>query len=324
MIYDMNKPSENMQLSFTDIAKMLREQKEEIYNNDNDKEYAESRAAQLERQEYINNMMEYNKSMLESDASRAEFIDNIKKSLISECIYKLYKESSVAPLTSRDKTVAKNLVNKFVIENSAGELIHSFASKNFILAEFSRICTKYYDKILEAKDCEACSTNDFSNAKQIVDPDTIDEFYRELEEVDVTDASKMIKDRVADAITDFVDSNAANKVEYEEIIKQAQDKAALVKGNDALAESYLDMAKLDIDERRAMQDKNIFGCIVESLTKSVLKDSKLGAIYIHEAAVDMNMIVESAQLIYTMLEMVNTMQMINIDENFLNNYLENL
>ncbi len=38
----------------------------------------------------------------------------------------------------------------------------------------------------------------------------------------------------------------------------------------------------------------------------------------------MNNIVNDVQLIYTMLEMVNTTNMVNVDEDYMNKYIESL
>ena len=64
--------------------------------------------------------------------------------------------------------------------------------------------------------------------------------------------------------------------------------------------------------------------MVESLSKAAFKDDALKARYIHEGTVDMDGIVNSTELIYTMLEMVNTTNMVNVDEDFMNNYIKSL
>lgn len=323
MIYDMNKPSANMLLNNTELNRMHHEQQVELYNKEQNKILAEQSAVEREKEEYFNNLVQYQIEQSNNAANRSERLLKIKEAFVSECLYKLYCECVGFPMTSRDKIIGKNLINKFVIENGAGNLISSFATKNMILSEFSRICDKYYSMVVESLDCkneDGC----YNIGCQTIDQKIADEFYKELEEVDVADASKLIKDRVADAISDFIDTNSANKLEYEEIIKQAQDKIASINGDEALAESYINMAKRRINDMRFTQDKNVFGCMVESLTTSVFKDDGLRERYVHEGSVDMDGIVNSTQLIYTMLEMVNTTNMVNVDEEFINRYLTNL
>ena len=84
------------------------------------------------------------------------------------------------------------------------------------------------------------------------------------------------------------------------------------------------MAKRKINEMRLNREKNIFHCVVESLTNSVLKDDVLKQKYMNEATIDMDKVVNSAQLIYTMIEMVNTTNMVDVDEAYMNEYIKSL
>lgn len=325
MIYDMQKPSNNMLLSQTELNAMYQEQMKEIYNNDKNNIISEN-ADMRERDRYIResiqNIVDTNNKII----SRSERLIKIKESFLSECILKLYRESLNFPMNNTDKIISKNLVNKFILENGAGNLINDFVHKHFILSEFSRICDKYYDKVLMESKCPKKPNNEecCNLENDLISKDTIDNFYKELEDIDVADAAKMIRDRVSDSVSEFIDTNAANKLEYEDIIKQAQDKAAAVNGDDALAESYLNIGKRKVRELKNSRMNNIFGYMVEALTKSVFKDENLKMRYINEGAVDMDGIVNSAQLIYTMLEMVNTMNMTNINAEYITNYLNNL
>ena len=318
MIYNMKQPSDNMLLSNSEIAAMYRESDTKAYNEEQDRILAEQMAADRERRAYFEQLENYTDHSYDLDA--ANKLAKVKESFIAECIYKIFKESVAFPMTANDTIVAKNLVNNFVHENGAQRLIDSFATKNLMLSEFSRICSKYYDKVLEGCDSKKCK--DEFGAK-LIDNETVNDFYKEIEEVDVTDASKLIKERVADAVSEFIDTNSANKIEFEDIINQAKEKAAVTK-DEAVAESYISMAQRDILEARTNAKSNVFGYMVEALTTKTLTDSGLGARYIHEGSVDMNGIVDSTQLIYTMLEMVNTTNMINVDENFVSDYLINL
>lgn len=325
MIFNMNKASDNMLLSASQLDRMYREQQTELYNEEQNKILAEQAAQERERGAYFVQLEQYNKERFASGVARSERMTKIKEAFISECIYKLYCESVPYPMTSRDKVVARNLVNKFVVENGAGNLISSFATENMILSEFSRISQKYYDKVLEG--CDKHEECEFTGqiGGQVIDQNVVDDFYKELEDIDIKDASKAIKDRVADAINDFIDTNAASKLEYEEIIKTAQDKVSAINGqDDALAESYTSMARRKINEMKNKKDVNVFGYMVEALTTSVFKDESLKTRFVHEGNVDMDGIVESTQLIYTMLEMVNTTNMVNVNEEFINWYLTSL
>ena len=259
MLYKMNKPSENMNLSEVEINRMMHEQAVEDYNNEQErkklKESSIAREAQEQQDYYIN----YQKNINEAAAKKREFLANTKASLLSECLFKLYKESSVTPLTKQDKMVARNLVNKFVLENGADELVRSFATKNLLLSEFSRITTKYYNKILEAccKDDDKERFNKQQAREFEIDDQTKDDFFDELKDIDTSDASNLIKQRVSDAVSEFVDSNSEQKLEYEDIINSAKEKMAGTT-NEALIEQYNYQAKAKINNMKLNRKKNVF------------------------------------------------------------------
>ena len=325
MVYNMNKATDNMLLSASELQRMYREQQAELYNEEQNKIIAEQAAIDRERELYTEQQNQYNKERFDSAITRSEKLAKIKEAFVSECIYKLYTESVSFPMTSNDKIIARNLVNKFVIENGAGNLISSFATRNLLLSEFSRISQKYYNRVLEGIDCDENAEHHGQIGGQVLDQRVVDDFYKELEDVDAKDAAKAIRDRVADAISNFIDINAANKLEYEEIIKHAQDKAnSIINQDEAVAEGYLELAKRKISEMKATRDNSVFGYMVEALTTSVFKDESLKARFMNESSVDMDGIVNATNLLYTMLEMVNTTNMVNVNEEFIGEYLKNL
>lgn len=321
MIYDnMRTPSKNMKISNQKINEMIMEQQEELYAKDREKYIREQRAADRDREEYYTQSQNYINNRVSSSYNRANFLSNVKEAFITECIFKLYKDSTLTPMTERDKTVARNMITGFVKENGAGNLITDFATKNILLSEMSRICTKYYDKVLEGMDCKKdCDDEE----KYSLDTTIKDDFYSDLNDLDTADASKLIKDRVSDAIEEFIDTNSYAKMDYEDIISQAKDKIKAAKDDETI-EEITNLAKRKINDKKLTRNKNIFNLMVESLTRKAITDDKYRVRYVNESKVDIDSVVDDTQLVYTMLEMVNTTNMINIDEKFINNYINTL
>lgn len=321
MIYDnMRTPSKNMKISNQKINEMIMEQQEELYAKDREKYIREQRAADRDREEYYTQSQNYINNRVSSSYNRANFLSNVKEAFVTECIFKLYKDSTLTPMTERDKTVARNMITGFVKENGAGNLITDFATKNILLSEMSRICTKYYDKVLEGMDCKKDCDDD---EKYSLDTTIKDDFYSDLNDLDTADASKLIKDRVSDAIEEFIDTNSYAKMDYEDIISQAKDKIKAAKDDETI-EEITNLAKRKINDKKLTRNKNIFNLMVESLTRKAITDDKYRVRYVNESKVDIDSVVDDTQLVYTMLEMVNTTNMINIDEKFINNYINTL
>lgn len=323
-MYTINKPSENMNKSMTEINRMIHEQQIQEQEEEQKRVQLEESIRIKELNENQVNTLEYQQSINKTANAKREFLQNVKNSLLSECIFKLYKDSTVAPLTESDKVIARNLVNKFVLENGAGELLLNFKHKNLLLSEFSRITNKYYQRILEECDDESSDPSKAGKAREFsIDNKTKEDFFTELEDIDTEDASKLIKERVSDAVSEFIDNNENQKLEYEDIIKSAQDRIAGTT-NESYAESYTNQAKRTINEMRLNAKKNIFHYMVESLCKNTFKNDKLKTKYLNESTLNMDNIVNDSMLIYNMLEMVNTTNMVNVNEEYMRNYVKSL
>ena len=323
-MYTINKPSENMNKSMTEINRMIHEQQIQEQEEEQKRVQLEESIRIKELNENQVNTLEYQQSINKTANAKREFLQNVKNSLLSECIFKLYKDSTVAPLTESDKVIARNLVNKFVLENGAGELLLNFKHKNLLLSEFSRITNKYYQRILEECDDESSDPSKAGKAREFsIDDKTKEDFFTELEDIDTEDASKLIKESVSDAVSEFIDNNENQKLEYEDIIKSAQDRIAGTT-NESYAESYTNQAKRTINEMRLNAKKNIFHYMVESLCKNTFKNDKLKTKYLNESTLNMDNIVNDSMLIYNMLEMVSTTNMVNVNEEYMRNYVKSL
>ena len=343
MVYsNMKTTSKNMRLSPTELKKMISEQQQELYAAEEDKLIKEQAEVNRAREEYYTIVQENLSTQIKNANSRTKFLETVKEAFLAECIMKLYSASTQAPMTKRDKVIAKNMVNNFIKENGAGNLITSFATKNLLLSEMARITQKYYDRVVnetwanadtgvfgagllspDKDDTRPADSKPWEVQNWDLPTDIANDFYDELIKVDVTDASKLIKDRVADSIQNFIDTNAIAKMEYEDIINQAQEKIEAAK-DEAVIEEYSNMAKRRINEMKLTRPKNIFNVMVESLTRKSITNDDYKDKYIHEGTVDMNLIVDDTSLIYTMLEMVNTTNMIKVDAEFISEYVKSL
>lgn len=323
MVYaDYNKPSKNMNIPQRQITEMTRTQQEEIYKAEEDRLLAEQARAEREREANANWLQEYTENQIIGRNNRVTFLENVKSGFLSEAMSKLYKES-FGVMTKRDRITAKNLINTFINEQGAGELLNRFKYQNTLVAEMARIVQEHYDMVVESITCDDEECNIPGRAKELhLDKTIVDDFYKDLVDLDTSEASKLIKDKVTDAMTEFIDQNTQNKLDFEEIINTAKEKITDLKEESAV-ESTMNEAKRQINEMKRTRHKNIFHYMVEAISKEAFKDiNGVGRQYIHESKVDMDGVVNSAKLIYTMLEMLNTTEMVSKD--YIQTYIENL
>lgn len=323
MVYaDYNKPSKNMNIPQRQITEMTHMQQEEIYKAEEDRLLAEQARVEREREANANWLQEYAENQIIGRNNRVTFLENVKSGFLSEAMSKLYKES-FGVMTKRDRITAKNLINTFINEQGAGELLNRFKYQNTLVAEMARIVQEHYDMVVESITCDDEECNIPGRAKELhLDKTIVDDFYKDLVDLDTTEASKLIKDKVTDAMTEFIDQNTQNKLDFEEIINTAKEKMADLK-EESVIDSTMNEAKRQINEMKRTRHKNIFHYMVEAISKEAFKDiNGVGKQYIHESKVDMDGVVNSAKLIYTMLEMLNTTEMVSKD--YIQTYIENL
>ena len=328
MIYDMKKPSKNMLLTQAELDKMYYEQQQELYT-DNKKDMAIIEQGNYNRavNDHAMYLNEYaNRKYIDAN-KRVTFLHKAKESLLTECMMKIYTES-LKGMDKRDKIIAKNLITRFIQENGAGDLLMNFRTKNILLSEVSRICQKYYDKILES--CDKCKNeNDVTDYS--IEPEIRDDFFKELDELDTTDAASTIKERVGEGLETFISNNSAAQLEYKEVLDSAKETINSFVNNDndeATNEAYIQEfsyeAKRKINELRRNKPKNVFNLMVEALTTKALTNESYKKQYVNESKINMDKVVEDATLVYTMLEMLNTTEMVNVNEEFIEKYLDNL
>ena len=338
MVYDMNVPSDNMLLSASEIARMTNESYREVLADEASKAQHEQAVADRLSEAYATQSRDYIYNQIQSSKNKASFLQSVKEGFLAACMMKLYEASISFPMTRRDHIVAENLVSRFIKENGAGNLLTDFATRNVFLSEMARIVNKHYRAVVE----DASSLYDTNQIPKGAKPgevkeyrltkDIKDDFYEDLDKLDCTDAAKMIKDKVADSIQQFQDSNAYARMEYQDIIDQAKEKIASIKddssSDQATQEARIDEisrnAKRTINEMKLTRPKNMFNVMVEALTRRVLTDESYQPYFMHESSVDMEAVVDNTTLVYTMLEMLNTTNMVSVDEGFISEYLKTL
>jgi len=339
MIYsDFNKPSENMNIPQRQILEMIKEQQEDLYRAEEDKAIREQHEYERASEGYAEWVRNYIEEQASNARNRFEFLNNAKNSLMTEAIYHLYEQSFDGDLNKRDKLIVKNLITNFVNEQSAGDLINRFKFQNTLTAEIARIVQESYNKVIESVTPDENVPGAVKDLK--LDTTIVDDFYKDIAGLDSDEASNLIRTKVSDAMEEFIASNLQNKVDYMEIIDNAKQKIEDIKGNDptgvltdtegpsgdqtvAPEESYImTEAKRQINEMRRTRKKNVFHYLVEAITKQTFADDNLRAQYIHESSVDMGNITHSAHLIYHLLEMMNTTEMVSKD--YIKNYIQSL
>lgn len=246
-----------------------------------------------------------------------KFSEDVRNTLLSECIYRIYdKALGIHVKDDTTNLIKKNLVNNFIAENGAVALLGHFRNTSNLLSEMSFLVAKYHKAIIEAVDKD-------KEESYVIDPIIRDRFFDELDLNDVDSVVANIRMRVTDAVEEFIQGNINDKIDIESALKDAQEKINAAKV-DEVKESYSLLAKRKISETRNNRVKNVFSCMVESMSKAVISNEALHEEFMKNGKMNIDKIVERCELMYTFLETVNSSKMVNVNEEYIENVLDSM
>ena len=157
--------------------------------------------------------------------------------------------------------------------------------------------------------------------------------FEELEdEEDVRKAIDLIKDRVADAEEAFIKRNAEDKRKIDNLLGKISDNVKKVEDlsdNDSdkakVAEEAVSIAKHQYDNIVEQKELTIYEAFVRNLTTSILNNTDVVNDYLTESGtLDMANIEQSARVMYTFLETLNTLQLEDVNSKYIEKILNEM
>lgn len=312
------------------------------------KEYEEKKSlteATLQREiEDTNEEILKKESLKESAKVRRNkfnvYKENVRKALLTEGLKKIYLGSMQKP-TAEETAVCEALLGNYIDEHGADNLLEGFHDKTPFLESLYTLINKHYRAITEDTDM------DDDVDKAALTPANVNDFLDELDKTeDMEDITNTIRLRVANAEEEFVNKVEQDNANLQSILKDTASRVQSEKPN--LDNNYGDDATDDVPDegpdlpddgvqqeavriaKRKIQEvqehtNNIFGQMVRNITKaSVVNTSLREQFGSDNGRVDMDRVVESARCMYTMLEMVSTLMIENVDEQYLKDTLDSI
>lgn len=283
-----NVDAEEQKFSYQEHAKMVAEQREKADRRRNN----------------------YNKFLTES-----------KEFLVAEAMNQMLLQCLPDNLDPQLKAVGKNCCENFVKEEGVNNILKS-CKKTLFLNEFAIILEETHKKVvLGAADNKK---DDFE-----IDNSTMRAYYDKLRSMNYEPMCKAIVTRVADAEKNFVQSNIKDKEQIESAAEKAKDKIDSIRTKDEdtaenIKEEYAIMYKREINgiENRR---RNILESIIRHMGKNIVADENNRTGFIQESGkLDMNKIIDTSEVMYTFLEMVNTTQLKQVDAAYLENVIRSI
>ena len=251
--------------------------------------------------------------------------DDVKKTLIETALLNIY-EMSFTTLSAREKALCENLLDQYVNEVGTIQLMKNMKrSESGLLRKIAEEVEEYYTEI--TKDATADDPE-----SQTISPEAINNFWKEIDKSDnIEDITSLIRLRVSNAEEEFVNKNAEDKNDVKDIMKQTAARVQMAKSSndndysEMVEESETRLAKNKIYAVQHEGHHNVFHRMVSNLSEVAIKNEDARKEFIDEnGRLNVDKIVESARCMYTLLEMVGTIQLENVDGQYIEDTLKSI
>ena len=283
-----------------------------------------SENAYTAREMYLNNRkQEEDKRKLQEEYT--SFICNAKEYFLSEAINMILQNSLDESTSAEDREYGKALVEGFVHENGAPKLIRDFSKKSLFLASIAEAVNKSHQQVLHS--CKENDNKTFRITK------TIDNnFFDKINGISSEKMTTLINQRVCDSIEDYVQDNVNDKLDLDELAEKTKERIENIKAKtsnerDKIEECYVRQYNEQVNniKKRTNRKVGLYEQLMHTTANSIVKNSAiLESFTANDGSLNVNKIKGKVNVLYTFLEMLNTTQMVNVNESFIENVLKNV
>lgn len=279
------------------------------------------------REEYDNNNMRRSRILEQRYAYENKqkaldaFASESKDFLLTESLFYIMKKCFPVTLESSLLDQGRSVISSFVMEEGADSLLSRFRTKTLFLSELANIVETTHRKVLhscEGKDAPFKITNSDMKA-----------FHDRIDNMSTDAITKEIVSRVTKAEENFVKANMKDKENIEKLAEKTKEKIDNIKVKDAdteedLKQEFAAFYRRDVDSVMNRK-KGILESIVLRMSKAIVSESALLEQFTQEnGKLDMQRIIDSSEVMYTFLEMVNTLNIKPITTSYISDALASI
>lgn len=252
--------------------------------------------------------------------NRASLPTKIKESLIYAFLDKVYT-TTLEHMNIEDLNgVRYNMINSYINENGVTKIMNNLSKNSIYLSEVAYQINNLTKTILEKFDEE-------DNTKIIdvrVDEDDKNSFLDSIDLGSFDQIANKIAERVQQAQVEFIEFNNQDSKHIEEIIAATQEKI-----NSTVKESFIENYQKDcayaINKVKTSRSKSIYECMVNQICTETYKNDLIGEqLLTKDSKLDFPAVLEMADIMYTFLEMCNTIRLESVDENYIVDVYKNI
>lgn len=251
------------------------------------------------------------------DAFTSESKDFLLTEALTYILKKCLPENISESLMARGKAVTES----FVKEEGSYPLLNRFKTKTLFLSELASIVEETHKKVIHG--CEGKeSPFKISNSDMKA-------FHDKLDNMDTDTVTKEIVARVTKAEEEFVKANVKDRETLEELSSSTEEKLNSIKNKNQETEDGIKKEAVAMYRQKVNsisdRKKGILESIVVRMGKSIVtEESLLPQFQLESGKLNMEKIIDTSEVMYTFLEMVNTLQIRNVDCKYLQDTLSSI
>ena len=306
----------------TFMKKMLENKEKENQNN-----ILEQQEINLYQKGYVSESKQYildryNKEMIKNNSLLQK--SNLKDAILEELVTAVLYDGILAPVlemsfaNSHQHQLGYNIANNFVKEHGANKLLKEWKNSNYYMQSMQEDVSNWYNYLVESAEEKIKEGLSLKDAYQI-EQDNINDFIITIKDNIPKDIDETINERVADSIQDFIDDNKKSKADMEKIYMDAKSK--MVSDNDIGIQQEASMIAKRKENKILNRPTNVFGEMTKIMLESVHKISVLKESYSNNNKLDFKKIMKDTEVMYTFLECLNTLNIVNVNESYITNML---
>ena len=249
------------------------------------------------------------------------FASESKDFLLTESLFYIMKKCFPVTLESSLLDQGRSVISSFVKEEGTDSLLSRFKTKTLFLSELANIVETTHRKVLhscEGKDAPFKITNSDIKA-----------FHDRIDNMSTDTITKEIVSRVTKAEENFVKANMKDKENIEKLAEKTKEKIDNIKAKDTdteedLKQEFAALYRRDVDSVMNRK-KGILESIVLRMSRAIVSESTLLEQFTQEnGKLDMQRIIDSSEVMYTFLEMVNTLNIKPITTSYISDALASI
>lgn len=257
------------------------------------------------------------KRQKELSAFTSESKDFLLTEALTHILRKCLPDNINEALMARGKAV----VESFVKEEGSYSLLNRFKTKTLFLSELASIVEETHKKVIHG--CEG------KDAPFKIPNSDMKAFHDKLDTMDSDQVTKEIVSRVTKAEEEFVKANAKDRETLEELSSSTEEKLNSIKNKDPEKEDQIKKEAVMFYKQKVdavtNRKKGILESIVVRMGKSIVsEEALLQQFRLESGKLDTQKIIDTSEVMYTFLEMVNTLQIKDVDSRYLQEILSSI